>query len=218
MYKNTKINQSALSWIVNPKRVALGVTLGSLAIFGLAAVVPQICDPVSAEEATQDVPVSVNVGSMISITAPDNLTMNVTPKTTDPDLSKASGTVSVATNNQAGYKLLLAMSDSSMSNDLVHTLNSDFTIPTLEGDQDTPTAIADFSANHWGYSTEDPTALTQFYPLPSVGSSKQLKSTSAPSTVDITNFTIGTKVNTSKVAGTYSNIVKFTAVTNTLTP
>ena len=220
MRTNTKVNKSALSWIANPNRVALGVALGGLALLlGVGLFAPNFMmeDPASAIEQTKNLPVNVGVDPVISITAPDDLTMDVSPTGEGSNIVKSSGTVLVSTNNVTGYQLLFSMASGAESTNLINTIDPQYHISNL-----TESVAADnehFPVNSWGYSAEAPTAITTFNPLPALGSNIELINIDhVPDPDDpaetTANITTGTRVKTDIPAGIYFNRIQFTAITH----
>ena len=117
----------------------------------------------------------------------------------------ANQTLTVGTNNSAGYKLLL---ESSVA-DTTLAKGSD-TIAATSGTFAAPAALGN---DTWGYR------LASFAPdayagIKTNGSPDTLKTTATPVASDATVVTWGSKVTTAKPSGTYSRIVTFTAVTN----
>lgn len=190
------------------KKVMLPVAGGILAFLTLGGGGILATNLASATTATESKTTKVSIDSMLAISALDDYSLQLSPTSTGT-LTTASGVVMVSTNNATGYTLYLGM-DNDETNALVNTAKSDYTIPTLSGS----TTPADFPNNKWGYSIDTPNSITSFLPLPTIGNTAILKTTTGPAATSNTDFTVGVKADTGVASGTYKNTVKFTAVTN----
>ena len=135
--------------------------------------------------------------------------MQITPTASGSNLTTASGTVTVGTNNATGYTLYMGI-DNDATNALINKVDSNYHIDTLSSE----TTSSNFPNNKWGYSIDSPNSLTNFKPIPLVGFTDTLKTTTSPASTSTTDFSIATKANTELASGQYTNKVKFTAVTN----
>lgn len=186
----------------------------------LAAVVLGV--PVVASAASQTATTTINatVNSVISISTGTTVNISLTP-TAGGVVSSASDTVSVSTNNAAGYNLTLA--DSDATTNLVSGPN---TIAAHGGTQASPTALA---ANTWGYrvvnvggfgasaytaETNNGSSTSTWAGVPATGSPNTIKTTASTASADTTTVWYGVRANSTKVGGTYSDTVTYTAVTN----
>ncbi len=175
---------------------------------------------VSAATATQNTTVNAQVAAVISMTTSSTVNLAITP-TSAGAMTSASDTVSVTTNNATGYALSLA--DADANTNLVNGAN---TIAAHTGTQAVPTTLA---TNSWGYrvdgvggfgagptSAESNVANTAYTwaGMPATGSPNTLKTTSTTASSDPTTVWYGAKVSTAKPAGTYTDVVTYTAVTN----
>lgn len=191
-------------------------------ISSLVAVSAVLLSPVIASAATdtKSTTVNVTIGSAISMSTSGTVALAVTP-TGVGAASSASDTVTVATNNATGYNLTLADSDATTT--LVNGVN---TIPAHAGTFAAPTTLAN---NTWGYRVDGaggfltgPTSaqtnqanLTGTWAgVPASGAPQQLKTTSATSAGDVTTVWYGTKVDSTKANGVYTDAVTYTATTN----
>ncbi len=181
---------------------------GILALFGVAGLVCAGTLSTAALEESISKDVTVGIDPVISISVPESVTLNITPSTS-PELKTVSTVVTVGTNNITGYTLYMSI-DNTSTNALVNQAQTSLTIPTLTG----VTPIVNFPVNQWGYSKDNPIDLATFLPLPAVGSEDKFNITAAPAAASNTNVTFGTKIDMSVASGTYSNVAKFTAVTN----
>ena len=134
----------------------------------------------------------------------------------------ASDTVTVSTNDSAGYTLTLG--ESSATTTLTSGSN---TIPAVSATQASPAAE---TANSWGYRVDSvggfgagPTSSAsnasisstiKFAPVAASGSPDTLKTTSTTASNDTTTVWYGVAVDTSAPSGTYTNGVTYTATAN----
>ncbi|HSX06616.1 MAG TPA: hypothetical protein VLG92_02765 [Candidatus Saccharimonadia bacterium] len=178
--------------------------------------------PVLAGAATGSTTVSSTLSSVISLLSSNGtVNANVTP-TGSGAQTIASDTVTVSTNDAAGYTLQLA--ETSASGNMVSGGN---TIPASSGSQTTPVAM---SANTWGYrvdgvggfgagptSTVNSAAIsgtTKFAAVPATASPNTIKTTSGTASNDTTTVWYGLAANTSQASGTYTNSVTYTVTAN----
>lgn len=174
--------------------------------------------PLAASAVTSPTTIQATVGSTISVSSGPTVSMNLAPGGTAV-VSSASDTVSVSTNNTAGYTLTLADTDADTS--LVSGANS---IAAHTGTHAAPTALAN---NTWGYAvaggafdatytalTNDTSTTSKWAGVPASSSPVTLKTTSTTASADTTTVWYGVKVNASQPTGTYSDQVTYTATTN----
>ena len=180
-----------------------------------------ISTPLTVFAATdsENTTINANLGSTISITTSGSVALNVTPVSGGSQTS-ASDTVSVSTNNSAGYTLTLA--DSDADTDLENGGNS---IVAHAGTQASPTALAN---NRWGYRVDSiggfntggavennvTSSSITYAGVPATGAPNTIKTTAATASGDTTTVWYAVKADTSKPNGTYSDIVTYTATTN----
>ena len=189
---------------------------GTAASFGVLAV---LVSPAIASAATESANTTINatLGSAISITSSGTVTINVTP-TASGSLSSASDTVTVSTNNTAGYDLTLA--DSDASTDLVSGGNN---IAAHAGTYASPTALVN---NRWGYAvaggsfdasysaeTNAASSTSKWAGVPATGSAQNLKSTATTASAEVTTVWYAVKANSTQPSGTYTDSVTYTATT-----
>lgn len=194
--------------------IIAAVSLFLVAMMSTAFVIPAKAD-------TNTTTVSSSIGSVISLfTTSGTVNINATP-TAGGVQTIASDTVTISTNNSAGFTLSLA--ETTAASALTSGGN---TIPATTGTQASPVAL---SANRWGYRVDTvggfgagPTsavsnqvigALT-FAAVPATASPNTLKATAATATNDVTTVWYGVAVNTATPTGTYTNSVTYTAVNN----
>lgn len=174
----------------------------------------------SAAADTANTTINATIASVISISTSGTVAIGVTPTSSGAATSNED-TVTVSTNNAAGYNLTLSDSDTN-----TNLVNGGNTIAAHAGTWASPTTLAN---NSWGYRVDGagsfgagPTAdetnqanLTGTWAgVPSSAAPQQLKSTSATATGDNTVVWYGVKVDTSKPNGLYTDQVTYTATTN----
>lgn len=180
-----------------------------------------ILAPIAASAATANTIISSDISGVIGLfTTSGTVNVDVAPSGAGAQ-TIASDTVTVSTNNVAGYNLKLA--ESTGSSDLVS--GSDI-IPASSGTQASPVVAA---VNTWGYrvdgvggfgagptssASNQPVGSLTFAAVPATGSPNTLKSTSSPTTNDVTTVWYQVTADTSTPPGTYTNTVLYTAVTN----
>ena len=170
---------------------------------------------------------SLELDPVIDISAPSTVTLNCTPGSTDAtsQLCTSNATISVTTNNIAGYTLQMNTTSGS-SNSLTNSVASPAaTIPTLSQAY----SSANFPVNYWGYTggtdksseTGGYNCSTNYCPILAYESTATnyapnhtIKQTDAPANNSTTTLTFAGKVNTTKPSGTYTTSITFTAVTN----
>jgi hypothetical protein len=154
-------------------------------------------------------------------TTSGTVTDNVTPTGSGAQTIQ-SDTVTVSTNDSAGYKLVL--NESTADQTLKSGSN---TIPASSGNQTTPVVMA---VNTWGYRVDGvggfgagPTSAVssvaisgslKFAAIPVAASPDTLANTSGTATNATTTVWYGVAANTSQPTGTYSNTVTYTCTAN----
>jgi hypothetical protein len=191
-----------------------------LAVFGAA-----IATPMVAEALTTTTTVSSAIGSTISLlSSSGTVNINVTPTGAGVQ-TIAADTVTVSTNDSAGYTLKLG--ETSATVNLVGTSNPSNTIVPVGGSQAVPQAE---TANSWGYRVDSvggfgagPTSgaanaaisgTIKFAPVAATGSPDTIKTTAVTASNDTTSVWYGIAANTTAVADTYTNSVTYTATAN----
>jgi hypothetical protein len=170
---------------------------------------------------TANTTINASIASVISMTTSGTVSISVTP-TSSGAMSSASDTVSVSTNNTAGYALTL--SDSNTNTDLVK--GSD-TITADAGTQASPSNT--LTNNRWGYRVDSvggfgagPTSAEtnvsssayKWAGVPSSAAPNTLKSTATTASGDTTTVWYGVKSDSTKPNGIYTDTVTYTATTN----
>ncbi|MCL1839751.1 hypothetical protein FWF89_01985 [Candidatus Saccharibacteria bacterium] len=112
--------------------------------------------------------------------------------------------IEISTNNSNGFALTMSISNSTTG--LTHA-NGFTTIPSTSN-----SSAADLDINTWGYNIGSD--ATTFRRIPGLGSQTILTSTSTPTESSTTTVTVGAKADTTFPSGSYSNTLRFTAVTN----
>lgn len=197
----------------NKLKSVAGSTMAAILVFGA---------PIAASAASQSATTTINatVGSVISISTGSTVNVSLTP-TAGGVVSSASDTVTVSTNNSAGYTLGLANNDAT-----TNLVSGGNTIAAHAGTQASPTALA---ANTWGYrvvsvggfgagaysaETNNGSSSSTWAGVPATGSPNTIKTTAATASGDTTTVWYGVRANSAKVGGTYTDIVTYTATTN----
>ncbi len=175
--------------------------------------------PIGVQAATDsdDTIVEVSIGSVISIATTGTVDLAITPVAGGAQTSD-SGTVTVSTNNAAGYTLTI-------ENDSANTslLNGAETITAHAGTVASPTALAN---NTWGFAVAGgnfdgsysalnnvASSTTLWAGVPASGSPVTIKTTASTATDDETVVWFSAKADTTKPDGTYASTVTFTAAT-----
>ena len=196
----------------------LRISRGFLLTVAAAAI---LASPVVAGAATTDTTVSTTISAIISVfTSNGTVNANVLP-TVSGAQTIASDTVTVSTNDAAGYTLKLEDADAATA--LTSGANN---ITATAGTQAAPVAL---TAGKWGYRVDGlggfgagPTsgasntaigAIT-FAGVPASGSPNTLKTTSSLATNDTTSVWYSVAADATQPVGTYTDIVTYTALTN----
>lgn len=189
------------------------LALGGIAIsIGSAAVVLAV---------TATTTISSAISPVISMSTSGTVNVDVVPTGAGAQ-TIAADTVTVSTNDTSGYTLQLE--ENAASTDLV---SGSYTIPHSSASQGTPLAM---SVNTWGYrvdgiggfgagptsgqSSQPISGTIKFAAVPDSGSPNTIKTTSGTATNDTTSVWYGVAADTSQQAGTYTNVVKYTATAN----
>ena len=173
--------------------------VAAMAFGGLAVSAFLFTPNVSAENTT----LRVNVGDVISITAPSKLSLTAP---TGGGFVKGNIEVTVNTNSADGYTLTFA------SNASAGTLSSSTTSSTITSTYTGTKTSSSMSANTWGFATDN----TNFSKIPASATPTTIKTTSTASVDSSSKTTIQIGIKTAPLlpSGKYSGTVVFTAVTN----
>lgn len=201
------------------KKIELS-TKARLLLVGLGGVTV-LALPAIAEAATTSTTISSQIGSVISLLSSDGtVNINATPNASGVQ-TIASDTVTVSTNDAAGYTLKLAETGASST-----MTSGSNTIAAVSGTQSSPVAE---TANSWGYRVDGvggfgagPTTSVsnaaigslKFAAVPATASPDTLKTTSSAASNDTTAIWYGLAADLSAPSGTYTNSVTYTAVAN----
>lgn len=186
-----------------------------------AASVAFLVSPVIAGAATTDTTISSTISAVISVfTSNGSVAANVLP-TVSGAQTITSDTITVSTNDTAGYTLKLE--DASGTTSLTSGAN---TIAATAGTMGTPVAL---TAGKWGYRVDSiggfgagPTtgvasgviSAVTFAGVPASGSPDTIKTTATSATNDTTSVWYGVAADTTQPVGVYTDIVTYTALTN----
>ena len=158
----------------------------------------------AANSDTVHVSATINPVLSVAVSASEISIGTVNPNT-DGVFASKSGTVTVSTNDTAGYKLYISSNTSDVN---LTSSTTDTPIAPCASNVTSSTMAKD----SWGYSIN---SGSTFNPITS--SNVQIKNWSgiAGGTTD-TPLTVyfGAKISTATKAGTYSNVVKFTGIVN----
>lgn len=182
----------------------------------LATVFAVVAVPTFVSAVTAPTTINATVGSTISMTSSTTVPLAITP-VSGGSQSSASDTVTVNTNNSAGYTLTIANADADTS-----LTNGGNTITAHAGTLALPTALAN---NTWGFAVatvggfdasyaalnNEASSTTKWAGVPASGAPVQLKTTAGVATNDVTTVWYSAKADTSKPSGVYSDTVTYTA-------
>lgn len=156
-------------------------------------------------DSSQEADINLTVGESISLVMDKT---NLGLDATVGSFVKGTVNATVSTNSQYGYSLTLEDKDS--STDMTSTTPgvTDVVSSTFSGSKDS----SSMDDNNWGYSLDS----TAFYKIPVYGSPVTLKSTNTVMTTEneTTAVDFGIKVGMNLTAGTYEDVVVFSAYTN----
>lgn len=166
---------------------------------------------IPGESNAEDVSVLSNDASLSVALTPETMNLAVTP-TPDGTLASDELAIQVNTDNTTGYALTLALAGS----------ESSLYDPTSGGEiQSTTAAMRDpntLAVNTWGWYPDSLANNTGnlFSALPSNSDPYELKKTSTPTSGsgDTTTISFGVKADTTLPAGSYTNAIVISAVTN----
>jgi hypothetical protein len=177
--------------------------------------------PIAASATTTSTTVSSVISPVISLlSSSGTVNLNATP-TGSGVQTIASDTVTVSTNDSAGYTLKLGETGGNSA-----LMSGGNTIPASSGTQASPIAE---TVNTWGYRVDGvggfgagPTSAAsnqtigsaKFAAIPATGSPDTLVTTSSTASSAVTTVWYGVAVNTSTASGTYTNDVTYTATAN----
>jgi hypothetical protein len=180
-----------------------------------------LCAPVVAGAATTTTTISSTISAVISVfTTNGTVNVDVAP-TVSGAQTIASDTVTISTNDAAGYTLTLQ--DTDANTNLVSGGNN---IQAGTGTQASPAALV---AGRWGYRVDNlggfgagPTgslasgaiSASTFAGVPASGSPNTLKTTASSASNDTTTVWYSVAANTSQATGVYTDTVTYTATTN----
>lgn len=180
---------------------------------------------VSAAASSQNTIINATVNSVISITTLSTVAISLTP-TTGGVLSSSSDTVTVNSNNTAGYVLTAADADATTS--LTSGANN---ITASAGTKTVPVVLVNGT---WGFAvatgttgigtngfdvsysaeTNNASSTSKWAGMPASGTPMMLKTTAAVATNDATIVWYAAKVNAAQPNGTYTDTVTYTATSN----
>ncbi|MDO4526615.1 MAG: hypothetical protein Q4B87_00795 [Candidatus Saccharibacteria bacterium] len=184
---------------LNLKSISL-IFLFCLGLFGFIT----LSSAFSSSASATTIDYNVNVEPALNVTIPtDTISLLLDP--TNKTFSSQELNISVGTNNPYGYRLTM----SSTGTSLIHTEDSNYTIPTL------PTLAGgytdeSFIADKWGYK-QDSSAWNSYT------SGVTLLESNAPVNNDNTNLSFGAKIDYDQAPGNYTLVLNFNAVAKVAT-
>ena len=145
---------------------------------------------------------SVDVAdATLELTVPQTVSIDLAPTFSNAAFGSANITVKIATNNMNGYTLTMSVPRT----DLVHTSISSSVIPTISSSANE----ANFPTNAWGYKIVG----DEYLPV-LLDNAPDAWVTAGPTNGTNHIMTLASKVDTTKTAGTYENVLVFKLVTN----
>ncbi len=174
-----------------------------IGIMGVAAFAVLALPVINVSAATTDVEVTANIDSSLTLSASTPSTVSLTPTTT-ADEDAATGTVTVATNDEDGYNLAISATTPALQHDTLPAT----TIPVAAGTVGTPAALTD---NTWGFRVSSWAAGTY---AGVTTTATNIKTTATPNASDVTNVAYGVRANSSQASGNYATDVTYTALVN----
>ncbi|MDB5178410.1 MAG: exported protein of unknown function [Patescibacteria group bacterium] len=180
-----------------------------------------LLSPVIAAADTANTTISTTISAVISVfTTNGTVNANVLP-TVSGAQTTASDTVTISTNDTAGYTLKLE--DANATTNLTSGGNN---ITATTGTQASPIAL---TAGKWGYRVDGvggfgagPTSpgsntaigSVTYAGVPASGAPNTLKTTATTATNDTTTVWYSVAADTAQAIGTYTDVVTYTALTN----
>jgi hypothetical protein len=176
--------------------------------------------PVVAGAATSNTTVSTTIAAVISVTSSGTVSADVTP-TVSGAQTTSSDTVSVTTNDSAGYTLKLEDADATTT-----LASGGNTITATSGTPASPVAL---TAGKWGWRIDSlagfgsgPTSplssgvigAVTYAAMPASGSPTTLKTTAATASADTTTVWYSVAANATQPTGVYTDTVTYTALAN----
>ncbi len=187
----------------------------------IATMVVVAVPAIASASSTSTTTVSSQIGSVISLLSTNGtVNINTTPSGSGVQ-TIASDTVTVSTNDAAGYTLQLGETNAASA-----LTSGSNTVAASTGSQTTPVAE---TANSWGYRVDNiggfgatttsaasnaAIGSVKFAGIPASGSPNTIKTTATTASNDTTTVWYGIAANTTVPSGTYTNSVTYTATAN----
>ena len=201
------------------KKINIAAIVATLGVASLAGIAPVM----AVSSASTESQVFVNVAPVIdlSVVAADDSTNIVKMNGTPGDFVHNSAVASVTTNSRNGYYLLMESRNNYTDLRLNGGTGSGTSITSLTAQ----TLKNGFAGNQWGYfknGTGTSVDATYFQPIPAKDSADILRGNNLSDTTDTANYkatndqttvTFGVKIGANLTSGTYSNVMRFTAIT-----
>ena len=190
-----------------------------LGLAALSSMVALGATPSTNAESSSTTKVTVNVGSVIAISA-DDVTIDIASPSPVGVFATGTGNVDVVTNDVAGYSVYLTSNDET-STDLTHE-SADSSIASIDStiSVDGTTVTKFVTNNTWGWSNDG----TAFNPVVAKGTKHSASATTlfrktntASAAADRSTLTIGVTADSTLTSGTYTGTLLLTAVPNSNT-
>ena len=182
----------------------------SLLLAFLAATAVNCGNILSAPASATNTQVTANLAEVLSLSVSEqDINLSLMPATSGVSTS-ASTTVDVSTNSTSGYQLTMSAAHSS-----INSTTSDSKIESISNA--TTSSPQPLTANTWGWYSDNLGTFNNLYvSLPASGSERLVRKTENNATASPTVVNFGVNVDLSLPAGTYSNTIVFTAISNSI--
>lgn len=196
------------------------IILSTLGLAALSSAVVFGATPNSFAATDVTAEVTVNVGSVIAITAED-IDIDISAPSPAGVFATGAGQVSVATNDSEGYSIYLTSNDEFLTS-LDHETIATSKIESIATSETISGATTKFATNNtWGWSNDG----SVFYPVQAKGTHNdelhsaitRYRETNGPSSNgDVSTLTVGATVDSTLTSGTYSGTLLLTAIVNSI--
>ena len=199
-FQNKSKNNNYLSFLAK----------SSLSLILLTAIAINCGDVLSIPTSATNTQVTANLAEVLSLSVSEqDINLSLMPATSGVSTS-ASTTVDVSTNSTSGYQLTMSAAHSS-----INSTTSDSKIESISNA--TTSSPQPLTANTWGWYSDNLGTFNNLYvSLPASGSERLVRKTENNATASPTVVNFGVNVDLSLPAGTYSNTIVFTAISNSI--
>lgn len=176
----------------------------------LVAIIVNCGSALSLPTSATNTQVTANLAEVLSLSVSEqDINLSLMPATSGVSTS-ASTTVDVSTNSTSGYQLTMSAAHSS-----INSTTSDSKIESISNA--TTSSPQPLTANTWGWYSDNLGTFNNLYvSLPASGSERLVRKTENNATASPTVVNFGVNVDLSLPAGTYSNTIVFTAISNSI--